>query len=83
MAQNDCASSRSDEEQMEARRGIIRVIKWRTQCNVRDKDVSKHPQEPSLGKRFLYFALAMLVVCLFLFLVLKFVLYVDPEGPVH
>ena len=68
------------EEQLEARREIIRVIKARAQRNARVKDVSRSPQEPSVGKRFLYFALAMLVVCLLLFLVWKFVLYLDPEG---
>ena len=71
------------EEQLEARREIIRVIKARAQHDARIKDVSRCPQEPSLGKRLLYFAYAMLVVCLLLFLFWKLMLYLDPEGVTH
>jgi len=67
------------EEQLEARRKIIRVIKARAQHDDRIKDVSRCLQEPSLGKRLLYFAYAMLVVCLLLFLYWKLMVYLDPE----
>jgi hypothetical protein len=67
------------EEQLEARRKIIRVIKARAQHDDRIKDVSRCPQEPSLGKRLLYFGFAMLVVCLLLFLYWKLMVYLDPE----
>ena len=67
------------EEQLEARREIIRVIKARAQHDARIKDVSRCPQEPSLGERLRYFAYAMLVVCLLLFLYWKFMVYLDPE----
>ena len=66
MALNHCPDNSPDEELVEVRREIIRMLKrWHKYC-VRDEAVPSCPQEPSSGKRVMIFALVILAVILLL-----------------